>query len=563
MKIRTILAAGAFLAASHLCAFAANVLSVGVGSAPNDATGDTLRIAFGKINTAVNGLAACFNSTTAPSFLMTYQCWFDTSAVPATLRYYDGSQWVAAGTLNSTTHVFAPQGGMTIGGDLTGTLPNPTLLTSVNANVGTFGSASLIPIITANNKGQITAVSTATATAAAGTLTGTTLAANVLNSSLTSHGVLTSGTWHGSIVQPQWGGTGVATLAIHGLLIGNGTGNVVVSSPGSAGQVLTSNGAAADPTFQAVASNAVPPPQGRLTLATGMPMMGSSLSGQTTVFYTPHNGNFIPLPASGGGPFVATLFTELSQTTTDTTKSPAAVAANSCYDMFVWNDLGTIRLSRGPAWTTCVGAGVRAAGGAIARAGSPNNGYPVNSSAITNGPGVGVGLWVGTIASNASSTIDWIFGSAGVGGTAGRFAIWNTDNQVSLASITQDTTGTSSGYAYTTTSFRQANASAGMQCAFVSGSSTRSMFGARYYNEVLIGAVAGFIGIGFNSTTATSGVVAGGIVSGGQNVYLSSEYRSGFLGLNTFAALEKGGAAEQFDINGNVGVGGLVCDGFM
>jgi hypothetical protein len=47
------------------------------------------------------------------------------------------------------------------------------------------------------------------------------------------------------------GGTGVATLAAHGVLLGAGTSAVVVSGAGTAGQVLMSNGAAADPTFQA------------------------------------------------------------------------------------------------------------------------------------------------------------------------------------------------------------------------------------------------------------------------------------------------------------------------
>ena len=32
---------------------------------------------------------------------------------------------------------------------------------------------------------------------------------------------------------------------------------------------------------------------------------------------------------------------ELSQALSDTTKSPAAAAANSLYDVFVWNDSGT------------------------------------------------------------------------------------------------------------------------------------------------------------------------------------------------------------------------------
>lgn len=49
------------------------------------------------------------------------------------------------------------------------------------------------------------------------------------------------------------GGTGRSTLAAHGIVIGNGTSGVNVSTAGSAGQVLTSNGASADPTFQNVA----------------------------------------------------------------------------------------------------------------------------------------------------------------------------------------------------------------------------------------------------------------------------------------------------------------------
>jgi hypothetical protein len=101
---------------------AGNVLS-------NDSTGDPLRTAMSKIMTAVNGLGNCFSGTTAPSKLMTFQCWFDTSTSPPTVRYFDGTQWVGAATLNTSTHVFAslasPSGA--VGGALSGTLPNPTL----------------------------------------------------------------------------------------------------------------------------------------------------------------------------------------------------------------------------------------------------------------------------------------------------------------------------------------------------------------------------------------------------------------------------------------------------
>lgn len=46
------------------------------------------------------------------------------------------------------------------------------------------------------------------------------------------------------------GGTGAASFTDAGVLIGNGTGAIQVTTAGTAGQVLTSNGAGVDPTFQ-------------------------------------------------------------------------------------------------------------------------------------------------------------------------------------------------------------------------------------------------------------------------------------------------------------------------
>jgi len=48
------------------------------------------------------------------------------------------------------------------------------------------------------------------------------------------------------------GGTGAGTFTDAGVLIGNGTGAVQVTTAGTSGQVLTSNGAGVDPTFQAL-----------------------------------------------------------------------------------------------------------------------------------------------------------------------------------------------------------------------------------------------------------------------------------------------------------------------
>jgi hypothetical protein len=53
------------------------------------------------------------------------------------------------------------------------------------------------------------------------------------------------------------GGTGRATLTAHAVLLGEGTSPVGFASPGTAGQVLTSNGSSADPTFQSLPGTAV------------------------------------------------------------------------------------------------------------------------------------------------------------------------------------------------------------------------------------------------------------------------------------------------------------------
>lgn len=50
------------------------------------------------------------------------------------------------------------------------------------------------------------------------------------------------------------GGTGAATLTVHGVVIGNATSAVNITTAGTSGQVLTSNGPSADPTFQTSSS---------------------------------------------------------------------------------------------------------------------------------------------------------------------------------------------------------------------------------------------------------------------------------------------------------------------
>jgi hypothetical protein len=56
--------------------------------------------------------------------------------------------------------------------------------------------------------------------------------------------------WSGTDLSVANGGTGVSSLTDHGVLLGSGSGAVSVTGTGTSGQVLTSNGASSDPTFQ-------------------------------------------------------------------------------------------------------------------------------------------------------------------------------------------------------------------------------------------------------------------------------------------------------------------------
>lgn len=64
-------------------------------------------------------------------------------------------------------------------------------------------------------------------------------------------GQITDAALSAAVTVPK-GGTGQTTLTNHGVVLGQGASAVAVTSAGTAGQVLTSNGASADPTFQAI-----------------------------------------------------------------------------------------------------------------------------------------------------------------------------------------------------------------------------------------------------------------------------------------------------------------------
>jgi len=89
--------------------------------------------------------------------------------------------------------------------------------------------------------------------------------------------------------------------------------------------------------------------EGRLTLTTGVPVATADVSAAGTSYFSPYKGDKVTL--YDGTKWRTYTFAELSQAAADATKSPAAVVAEAGYDKFVWDDAGTLRCTRGPAWS--------------------------------------------------------------------------------------------------------------------------------------------------------------------------------------------------------------------
>jgi hypothetical protein len=282
-------------------------------------------------------------------------------------------------------------------------------------------------------------------------------------------------------------------------------------------------------------------PQGRLSLVSGTPVMTATHSAQTTVYYTPYLGQQVPI--WDGTRFVCKdTGGTLSQATTDTTKSPAAVANNSCYDVFVWNDSGTIRATRGPAWTNTT---TRSAGTAL----NQINGFQVNNVAITNGPTTNQGTYVGSFCSNGSASVDWIYGGSGSGGVAASLNLWNYYNRVNITTTVVDT---GSSYTYTSSTARECRASAGNQITFVSGNNEDGIIATlNVTTGVLANGDSASVNLGLDATNTIGQTLPLAISLSGTMTQAKSILYAPQLGLHTISCNEGSDNSHANNFNTN------------
>jgi hypothetical protein len=292
-------------------------------------------------------------------------------------------------------------------------------------------------------------------------------------------------------------------------------------------------------------------PGGRLTLTSATPVLTADVSASTSIYYALYHNDRIPI--YNGSAFVIHTYTELTNTTTDATVNPAAMAADSNYDLFVWVDSGTLRLGRGPAWSSSTARGTGAGTTELERV----NGIWVNKVAITNGPAAQRGTYVGTVRSNSSSQMDFWHGAVGTGGTQlARLHVWNMYNRVD---VTANVRESADSFTYGTDTFRSMNNSTNNRAQFVRGMNEDHMTAIFNFTASVQTSGAGAAsyvraGIGLDSTTAMSGLPGTCYIAGGASISIQVSPQAIYagqpgLGFHYFQALEAsiaGGAATMY-----------------
>lgn len=296
-------------------------------------------------------------------------------------------------------------------------------------------------------------------------------------------------------------------------------------------------------------SSSLTPPQGYLNLvgqASGDVIQTGDVVGAATVYYSPYNGNTLPI--WNGSVFRTVTFSELTATLT-----AAGSASSSIQDSCVFSNNGVPTLATGPAWTTAAaGAGNRGSGAGSAQI-TRLQGIWVNAVSITGYNG----LSSFTIPANQCTIVGSLSIDASAGqvsayrsyGTSRKFGVWNFYNRQQIYLKAGDPTGS---WSYPTNAIRAANGNGANSVEIFSGlpeesfdlATTASVTANLINNQN----IAGEVGIGYNSTTAFSGKV--GLVSltnssGGQINGLVFPLNARYLappsiGRNNITALENG-----------------------
>lgn len=295
--------------------------------------------------------------------------------------------------------------------------------------------------------------------------------------------------------------------------------------------------------IQSTLQNIVSTPQGYLTPTSATPVIITGVTAGTAVYYTPFKGNLIPI--YDGTQFNTVSFTELTLTLN------ANHVASNIYDVFIFKDAGTVTIGTGPAWNTATaGSGSRGTGAGTTELTLTKGGLYTNAFAMTARNGATTysvnayeGTYVGSLfidGTNGQITCHRAYG------TSRKWGIWNAYNRVKICLKAGSTTGTESSTTLHALLGSAANSlqtftglaeeildlSLSIGCSFIGSRETITS------------------GIGFNSTTASSGFTGGIDLNLNFLNNIASYEAPPSLGVNTVTHLVKC-SSTSFTVDGN------------
>lgn len=251
-------------------------------------------------------------------------------------------------------------------------------------------------------------------------------------------------------------------------------------------------------------------PQGYLTVlseSSGGPYLTGDETAKTTIYYSPVVGNYVPI--YNGSSFIEYPFSELSLALSSSSQS-----ANGIYDVFIFNNSGTITAGFGPAWTTATaGSGARGTGAGTTQLTLVNGLYvnavsmTVNNGATTYTVAANQGTYVGSVYVDATAGQVSCYVSWG-GSRVTKWGVWNAYNQQRLVLQGGDS---STSWTYATNTWRESNGATADVLTTFTGLAQESV-PILFQQEVKISATALTnaeiqIGVGYNSTSSPSGTL--------------------------------------------------------
>jgi len=238
-----------------------------------------------------------------------------------------------------------------------------------------------------------------------------------------------------------------------------------------------------------------------LTLTSGVPVTTTDVNGATTLYFTPFNGNTIPLWNTSTSAWEVQTFTEKSI-------SVSALTANTMYDIYASNNNnGTFSLTT-TAWTN------------------------VSTRATTNTLQDGVYIQTGSLGKRYLGSFFVGTGSVTYDAIQARW-LWNRYNRVHRKLESGDTSNTSYTLVGLVTGTWQycRNTVGTSQCSFVVGQLTEpTWISVSNYAAIPSGGV--YVGTGVNisfNSPSTAATISNGFRIGGQNSVLQS---GGFINTN-------------------------------